>query len=218
MSLRLLANIAMIGGQNDLAQAQLEEAQVLLRRSDAPMELARLLNTLGEVARSIRGDYALAERHYREALALERQVGTQEGPANVLGNLAAAVLRQGDPAEALRLYHESLTLRLALQHPRGIAICLEGLGAVAVALGRFGEAARFYGAAERLRETINSPRASDPADEVEHQHYLAIARERADPAGWSAAWAEGRAAPLDQVVAAALALAGEPREGDARPG
>jgi predicted ATPase/DNA-binding SARP family transcriptional activator len=209
MSLRLLANIAMIGGQNDLAQAQLEEAQVLLRRSDAPMELARLLNTLGEVARSIRGDYALAERHYREALALERTVGTQEGPANVLGNLAAVVLRQGDPAEALRLYHESLTLRLALQHPRGIAICLEGFGAVSVALSRFGEAARFYGAAERLREVINSPRASDPADEVEHQHYLAIALERADPVAWTAAWAEGQALPLEQAIAAALALAGE---------
>ena len=57
------------------------------------------------------------------------------------------------------------------------------------------EAARFYGAAERLRETINSPRASDPADEVEHQHYLAIARARADPAAWAVAWAEGRALP-----------------------
>jgi hypothetical protein len=81
---------------------------------------------------------------------------------------------------------------------------------VAITLGRFAEAARFYGTAERAREAINSPRASDPADEVEHQRYLATARAQADPAAWVLAWEEGRAWPLDQATKAALAMPAEP--------
>ncbi|MFN8537413.1 MAG: BTAD domain-containing putative transcriptional regulator [Thermomicrobiales bacterium] len=206
--LRILANMALIEERNDAARAMLDEAEAIVRDGGDRNDLARVLNTQGELARSVLGDYPLAERYYREALAIGRLGGgTQESLATFLSNLGTAVLRQGDVAEGLRLSRESLELRLKLGHRRGLAGCLDFAGAAAIVLGRFGEAARFLGAAERLREVINSPRNSDPADEVEHQHYLAIARERADPVAWAADWAAGRAELLDAVIAEAGALA-----------
>ncbi len=208
-TLRILANIALIEGEHVAARTLLDEAEHLVRAGGDRLNLSRILNTQGEFARSVLGDYALAERYYREALVLARDGGTQENLATFLGNLGTVVLRRGDAAEALRHHREGLELRLVLGHQRGIAVCLEFAGAVAIILGRFGQAARFYGAAERLREAINSPRSSDPADEVEHQHYLAIALAQSDAAAWAADWAAGRALPLERAIADFLALAQE---------
>jgi ATP/maltotriose-dependent transcriptional regulator MalT len=130
--------------------------------------------------------------------------------ATLTSNLAIVVLRRGGSNEALRLLHECLALRLESRHQRGIAICLELSGAVAVTLGRFAQAARFYGAAEQLRRAINSPRTSDPADEAEHQHYLALARAQSDPVEWETGWAAGATLPLEQVVTEALVMSGTP--------
>ncbi|MFN8515060.1 MAG: BTAD domain-containing putative transcriptional regulator [Chloroflexia bacterium] len=213
-TLRLLANIALIAGQNDLVRALLDEAENLLRALGDHRDLAMVLNTRGELVRSVDNDYRLAEKHYREALALTRADGTAHWVATLLGNIAIVALRRGGSNEALRLLHEGLELRLELRHQRGIAICLELSGAVAVTLGRFAQAARFYGAAEQLRRVINSPRTSDPADEAEHQHYLALARNRADPAAWASDWATGAAIPLDQVLTEALVMSGTPVQAD----
>lgn len=209
--LRVLANIAMIAGHTDAAQALLAEAEQLARAGGHRRVLALVLNSQGELARSARGDYAAAERSYREALSLARPGGTEE-VATFVTNLGSVVLRQGNVAEALRLQREGLELRVALGHRRGCAISLEYFGALAVVMGQYALAARCYGAAEALREDLNSPRDSDPADDAEHRHYLALARDRADPARWAEDWARGRAVPLDDAIAAALALA-MPREG-----
>ena len=211
--MRLLANVALIDGRHAAVATLLDEAEGLLRDLGADRDLAMVLNTRGELVRSVYGDYARAEAHYREALALLRAKGTPHWQATLLGNLAAVVLRRGGNNEALRFLRESLELRLALQNQRGIAICLELYAAVAVVLGRFTQAARFYGAADHLRRAINSPRTSDPADEAEYQHYLALARTGADPAAWAASWADGRALALEQAITEALALAGEPARG-----
>jgi predicted ATPase len=209
-TLRLLSSVALITGQDDLVRQYLDEAETLLRALGNRHDLATVLNSRGEVARYLDGDYRLAEALYREALALARTDGTTHWVALVLSNVAIVVLRRGGSNEALRLLHECLELRLELGYQRGIAICLEISGAAAITLGRFAQAARFYGAAEQLRRAIDSPRTSDPADVAEHQHYLDIARERTDPATWAADWAAGAALPLDQLVTEALVMSGTP--------
>jgi len=213
-TLRLLASVAMIAGQNDLVRQYLDEAEALLRALGDRRDLATVLNSRGEVARFLDGDYRLAEDLYREALALARAEGTAHWVATMLGNVAVVALRRGGSNEALRLLREGLELRLELRHQRGIAICLELSGAVAVTLGRFAQAARFYGAAEQLRRAINSPRTSDPADEAEHQHYLVLARSQADPAAWASDWAAGATLPLDQMLTEALVMSGTPAQAD----
>ena len=64
------------------------------------------------------------------------------------------------------------------------------------------EGARLWGAAAALREEIGAPL---PAHERRHyEEAQASARGRLDEAMWAAAWAEGRAMPLEQAVAYAL--------------
>ena len=209
-SLRLLANVTLITGQHEAAERLLDEAEALLRANGASNDLAMVLNSRGELLRSVYGDYAGAEAHYREALALLRTDGLAHWVATLLSNLAATVLRRGGTNEALCLLRESLELRLALRNQRGIALCLEGCGSIAVVLGRFTQAARCFGAADQLRLTIDSPRTSDPADEAEYRHYVALARTQTDPAAWEAALLAGRGLTLDEAITEALAMSGEP--------
>ena len=64
---------------------------------------------------------------------------------------------------------------------------------------RMQRAATLSGAAEALRTEMV------PLDRVHYEQILAAARVQVDDATWAAAWAEGRAMPLEQAVAYALA-------------
>jgi hypothetical protein len=68
-------------------------------------------------------------------------------------------------------------------------------------------AVRLWGAAEKLRERIGAP--LPPVDQTKHTQTVADARTYLDVATFAAAWAEGRAMPLEQVVAYALTAAVE---------
>jgi hypothetical protein len=86
-----------------------------------------------------------------------------------------------------------------------VAKCLEGLGAVARARGAMTIAAHLWGAAEALRERVGAPHA--PADRVRYDRELAAARLQCDASAWAAAWAAGRALPLEQAITIAIAIA-----------
>ena len=62
--------------------------------------------------------------------------------------------------------------------------------------------ARLAGVATALRRSLGS--ALPPVDREGHERYLAAARAHLDEAAWEAAWAEGRAMPLEQAIAYAL--------------
>ena len=209
-TLRILANIRVMRREYGAAGQFLEEAAELLRADNARVDLAWVLNSLGEIARVAAGDYGRAEGYYREALAIGQGAGIREGLATWQGNIGMVLLRQGRIDEAIRLIREGLGLRIALQHRRGLAVGLEEAAAVAVATDRWGEAAQLYGAAERLREELGSPRAADPADDAEHRRHIDAARRRLGDADWTAIWETGRALPLDRALGEASALLAVP--------
>jgi hypothetical protein len=80
--------------------------------------------------------------------------------------------------------------------------CLRGLAGVAAARGQSERAARLWGAAEALRDSMrpDTPTDLQPLEECD----LAAARCALGEAAFAAAWAKGRALPLEQVVADAL--------------
>jgi DNA-binding NarL/FixJ family response regulator len=81
------------------------------------------------------------------------------------------------------------------------------LGAVAAATGRPEQAARLFGASEAMREAqgvVLMPRERDRLERA-----MAPARAQLTEAAFTAAWAIGRALPVDQVIAEALAVAEE---------
>ena len=61
-------------------------------------------------------------------------------------------------------------------------------------------AARVFGAFETLREGVVMNGKLDPADRMDYEHYVALARAQLDEAPFEAAWAKGRAMTLDQAV------------------
>jgi hypothetical protein len=85
-----------------------------------------------------------------------------------------------------------------------IARCLAGLGGVALGQGQPERATRLLGAAYLLFETL--PPFLSPADWTEYDQLVNIARGQLGQAAFAPAWAEGRAQPLDQVIASALVV------------
>jgi hypothetical protein len=83
-----------------------------------------------------------------------------------------------------------------------VAYCLAGLAAVAGAQQHPERAARLFGAAEALREFTRIP--LPPVNRPNYERAVAAARAPLDDKAWVAAWVEGRAMPLEQVIAEAL--------------
>jgi non-specific serine/threonine protein kinase len=121
--------------------------------------------------------------------------------------LADVVCDSRDAPRAAALYRESLALQLEQGERWGIADSLSGLAGAAGALGRAEAAARLFGAAEALYEAcrVHLP----PPDRPAYAGFVARARAGADPTAWVASWAAGRALPLQEAVAEAMALAVE---------
>ena len=63
-------------------------------------------------------------------------------------------------------------------------------------------ACRLFGAAEALREAGGWPLA--PAHRPEYEHQVAAVRDTLGETAFAAAWAQGRALPLERALALAL--------------
>src|SRR5262249_10807025 len=107
-----------------------------------------------------------------------------------------------DYSGALLYYIESLKISAEMEYRWGVAAGLNRFAGVAVLRGEYEQAARLYGAAEALCDAIQC--SVPPADLVDHQRLVQIARVQLDRTTFSALWAEGRAMNWEQAVAYAL--------------
>jgi predicted ATPase/DNA-binding CsgD family transcriptional regulator len=171
--------------------------------------VAGALDNLGSVARD-QGRLDRAEALHGRALAMRRELGDTRGVALSLSGLGLVAHRRGDARRAAGLHAESLGLFWDLGDAPGVAVGLERLAGVAAALGLATRAARLSGAAEALRERLGAPPA--PAHGIALARDLTSARARLGESSFAAALAEGRAMPLEAVVALAL-TAPEPSGG-----
>src|SRR5262249_26046334 len=112
-------------------------------------------------------------------------------------------------------FAESLAICQETNHRPGVAQALDGLAAVASARGEPERAARLLGAAAALREVIGV--TPPPAERAEHERGLAAVRAGPRPAAVAAAWAAGRALPIEQAVAEAVAIAAPGADSAGRP-
>jgi len=99
-------------GRLERAELLYTESLVIHRLRGAPGGIAVGLNNLGTLL-SDRGDFAGAERHYREALELNRAAYGPRHPrvALNLSNLGLALRRQGKHAQALEPLEEALAIQ-----------------------------------------------------------------------------------------------------------
>jgi predicted ATPase len=105
-------------------------------------------------------------------------------------------------AEAAELLIESLSFSRDLGERSNISVAVEGLASLAMAWRRPGQAAQLYGAAAALREAIGAPLW--PSLRAEYDLSVAALRAHLGAAAFDAAWAAGRALPLDAAIGAAL--------------
>ncbi len=116
------------------------EALDIDRQRDAEsVEVAICLNDLA-CAESDFGDFAAAEKHYREALKVARIVGTTSGVATYTGNLASLAIDQKDWLKAENLAREALPLSEKVGRQELIAANSHSLAKALVRQGKAAEA------------------------------------------------------------------------------
>jgi non-specific serine/threonine protein kinase len=121
---------------------------------------------------------------------------------SLLHNLGYLALRRGDSRRALRFFRESLELFRGQGDQRGIADCLIGVAGVLGTLNQPEHATRLFGAAEALRQAIGA--SVWPANVADYECNLRMVRDQLDEATFAAAWATGRALPLQEAIDRAL--------------
>jgi predicted ATPase/transcriptional regulator with XRE-family HTH domain len=197
-----LARMAtVIHGDYARAVALYEEALVIFRQCADKQAIASTLVNLAGIADRT-GDQAHALQLFEQSLALFRELGVATGVAAVLMSLAHIACTQGDSARATQLLTESLRLAWDARAMRKSAEALEGLAEVAWVERRVEAAVRLLGTAESLRDAAGTPRL--PADGSAFDCIMPSLRAALDDEAFAAAWATGRAAPLEEVIRAAL--------------
>lgn len=101
--------------------------------------------------------YDEALEFYREALALNEELGRKDGIANVLGNIGVILGAQGKFEEALEAHERSLSLERELGDREGVAIALNNIGEVYFDMERFEEALGYYRESLDLKYEIGNP-------------------------------------------------------------
>ena len=88
----------------------------------------------------MQSDYAAAEAHQRECLAIGRELGRPQLILSALGNLGSIALARSEHAAARSFTEQSLAIAREIADPRSIAVLLQNLGALAHLTGDLGAA------------------------------------------------------------------------------
>lgn len=193
-----LSHISLDLGDLPAARTAADEALVLARRSGFHWMLGHALTVLAEIV-GRQGDAAQAGALYKEALGTFEEHGDRWGIGMVTHILASPDHERADfklPAAlaTVQLYWErgdKAALAGALEY-------LAGRGEPAQAAVRV----RILAAAQSLRNSLGVPPPVGEREDVER--HLAAARRELGEARFAAAWAEGCALDLDQVVASLI--------------
>ncbi len=193
--------VAMRLGHYALANSQLEEALAIWQRLGDKHGMTFALSGLAEVA-ARQGKLEAASRLIEESLALGREIGWKWGIGGSLGTWAWIAMHQRDWDTALVRLRESIGVRKEIGDKGGIAWCLERLAEVAMENNELARAAQIFGAASALRVSMGS--VIDPVDQLDHDHRIAMLREKLSEENYSAAGNEGRAMTMEQTIEYAL--------------
>jgi serine/threonine protein kinase/tetratricopeptide (TPR) repeat protein len=143
---------------------RLDEA---LRRYRESFEIKRgvgskpgMVASLHEIARVQQqlGKPRDAEKSYRQALGLQREIGDKLGISFILVDFAALLSETlGRPDDALPLLHEALQLQRDTGNENGQALVLNNIGSLYLTKGRYSEAQTYFERELQLREKAKVP-------------------------------------------------------------
>ncbi len=197
----LLARIAESQGDQQRALILAEQSLALHREAGDKWGTAVALFTLGDIAYA-QADSARAAMLLEESLALCREVGNTWASGRRLARLGQIALAQDDLARATRRLQEALTVCREAGDHWGIAMSLIGLAGMAGAQGEPERGARLLGAIDAVQQGFAT--VMWPVDRAEYRRSLAAIRAALTEEQFAAAWAEGQAMTLDEVIAVVL--------------
>jgi non-specific serine/threonine protein kinase len=200
-TLAFLGNVAYSQGDRARASALYGESLAISRKEGDKVGTAWALSGLGEVAYS-QGDYAQAGALHEESLAIFRELGVKWFIACSLRDLGLVASRQGDYARAVALYVEGLAISREEGDKVGTAFALDGVALLAGAQSQSRRAAQLWGAADAMHQAIGAPR--DAIEQAEYDLAIGAVRAVLGEEAFAAAWTEGRAMSLDEVISLAL--------------
>ena len=148
------------------------------------------------------GELDAGERFGEEALRVGREARSTTWPPYALFVLASLAHERGDVPRAGALYREAIGLAWEHHDRLCVRMALPGLAGLATLEGEPVRALRLAGAASALEQ--NAGIWAFPPIRDRHERWLAAAREAVDADTGTAAFAAGRALPLDDAVAYAL--------------
>jgi non-specific serine/threonine protein kinase len=159
------------------------------------------LSFLGDGA-FYQGDYHRAQELYEKSVDVLREVRDQNFLAYALRRLGHTNRHLGDLEKTTNRIQESLNLNIELGHKQAVAACISGLACVELARGDTITAVQLFGAVERQLEMIGFSLL--PADTIEYEQNVALARDQLGEAAFAAAWDEGRTMTNEQTLTLAL--------------
>ena len=199
-----LADLASVAGDQDEAIVLYERGLALRRALGDKRLVANSLVGQGR-AQLLKGDYERATALLGEALVLARQVKDTWIISVALGNLGRVELfADGDPRQARTLLAEALQLARDRNDRRGSAQWAQALAAACALERRPADASQLCACAEALRETTGAE--IYPAESLIQERFLTSVLAEA---GFAAALATARAVPPDELIATAVAAAGD---------
>jgi tetratricopeptide (TPR) repeat protein len=201
VALMLLGDVAEAEDDFGRAATLFEEAHALFRLAGDRSRVGIMINRIGLIVWR-QGDLGRAAALHEEALALRQELGDQVGVAMSLMNLGLVVADLGDYRRAAALQGESLALSVETGFARGVPDIFENFARIAEAIREDQRSTQLFGAAEALRVRLGFPGV--PFDRDDNRRLIARLRSRLGESGFAAAWAAGRAMPLDEAIALAL--------------
>jgi len=186
----------------DDARGLHEEAITSGRASGDQFALAQALHNSGTTLLML-GETRLARLRLEEGLDLVRQLGDGGNVARAQRWHGILAIIEGDADRARAILAEGLAFHHAGQSMLGIVDCLEAFAALHALRGAFARALRLIGATAAIRETIAVP--CPPPLQQWLSGRLEPARRALGDAASAALEQEGRALPVEEAIAAALA-------------
>jgi non-specific serine/threonine protein kinase len=179
----------------------LNEAISLFQALDENLWVYRTSFQLAETHMA-NGDLKAAKPLWTQGLDWFRQQGDRGHTAWGLEGLGNIARLEGQLQQAAALYRQSLNLKVEVLDKWHIAFSFEALAQLAATQQQFERAAVLWGAAEQLRATLNM--SLDPSRRNIYTSLIPNARDQLGAEAFEAAWAQGRALPLEQAIAFAL--------------
>ena len=196
-----LARVALRQGDYPSVRRRAEEALTTARGTGNRRDLAGPVHLLAAVSR-MEKDYPRAREFYQESAELGRSLGDERLVAMEIINLGSVEFLAENFDEATGYYLDGLKKAHVLRNTYLLSPSLIGLGAVSAVRGEGGRAATLLAAGQALVEATGG--VLDPDDQPLFDQGVTMAQAATDTQTFTAAWAEGRAMPLEQAIEYAL--------------